>query len=97
MKKAKNERIKMGQSHTVTLPRLNRAQGQLEAVKKMIEAHEYCPNIIQQLRASISALRALEATILQNHLEHCVQDAMTSKDKEEVKAKVDELIRLFKK
>lgn len=83
-------------THATALPRLKRAQGQIGAVSRMIEAHEYCPNIIQQLRAAISALRSLEAHILQNHLEHCVHDAMESKNRKEVEAKIKELIRLFK-
>lgn len=83
-------------NHTETLPRLKRAQGQVDAVGRMIEEKKYCPDILQQLRAAISALKALEAVILQNHLEHCVQDAMLSRDKNIIEGKISELIRLIR-
>lgn len=79
------------------MPRLKRARGQVDAVARMIESNEYCPDIIQQLRAATSALKSLEAVILQSHLEHCVKDAMKSKNEADSNKKINELIHLFKK
>lgn len=79
------------------MPRLKRAQGQVDAVGRMIESNEYCPDIIQQLRAATSALKSLEAVILEAHLEHCVKDAIASNSEADAKKKITELISLFKK
>jgi DNA-binding FrmR family transcriptional regulator len=99
VKKPKNDASNMDKhpDHQNLTPNLKRAQGQVEAVARMIAAREYCPHIIQQLRAASAALKALEASILQKHLQHCVHQAMTSKDKGQTEAKINEMINLFKK
>lgn len=84
-------------SHREVLPRLKRVQGQVAAVGRMVVAHEYCPNILQQIRAATSALKAIETMILKNHMESCVKDAMTTKDKAQVNKKIQELIWLLKR
>lgn len=83
--------------HEDLIPRLRRAQGQVDAVARMIHEREYCPNIVQQLRAATAALKALEVNILKTHLEHCVRDAMKSKNEAEAEQKINELIILFKR
>lgn len=79
--------------HTAELPRLNRIAGQLEGVKKMIEERRYCPDILTQMRAVRSALRSVEANILERHLQHCVAAAFDSE--EERRKKIAELKELF--
>ncbi|MDR2098455.1 MAG: metal-sensitive transcriptional regulator, partial [Rickettsiales bacterium] len=56
-------------SHEKELPRLNRAIGQMEGIRRMIEARRYCPEILIQFRAVKSAIRAIENNILKTHLE----------------------------
>lgn len=82
--------------HQDHIARLRRAHGQVDAIERMILNKEYCPKIIQQLRAATAALKALEANILKTHLEHCVKDALNSKNKSESDRKITELINLFK-
>ncbi len=83
--------------HTKEIVRLNRISGQLEGVKKMIEEHRYCPDIITQLRAISSATKSLEARLLETHLGACVASAFQSKDMDEQSQKITELITLFKR
>ena len=79
--------------HMGEMPRLNRIIGQLEGVKKMIEAHRYCPDILIQLRAVRSAIRAVEGNILCSHLQSCVAQAFeTHEDRDR---KIEELKQLF--
>lgn len=79
--------------HKDNIPRLNRIAGQIEGIKKMIEEGRYCPEIISQLRAVRSAVKAVEANILQKHLQHCVAQSFSSDgDKEQ---KIEELKKLF--
>ena len=82
--------------HSKQLHRINRAIGQLEGVKRMIEQQRYCPDILTQTRAASSAIRSLESNILHTHLRSCVKSAFES-DKKEAAKKVDELVEIFKK
>ncbi len=79
--------------HSGQIPRLNRIIGQLEGIKKMIEANRYCPDILTQLRAVRSAVRSVEGNILQSHLRHCVAQSFASP--EERDRKISELKTLF--
>lgn len=57
--------------------RLNRIEGQVRGIKKMVEEEKYCVDIITQAQAVKSALGAFEAVMLQNHLETHVMHQMT--------------------
>ena len=82
--------------HSKQLHRVNRVIGQLEGVKRMIEDRRYCPDILVQTRAAASAVRSLEANILETHLEHCVRDAFNQQDAASTQEKIDELLEIFK-
>lgn len=79
--------------HETELPRLNRILGQLEGVKKMIVENRYCPEILIQLKAIRSAIRAVEGNILKRHLQSCVVKSFDSE--EDRNAKIEELKMLF--
>lgn len=85
--------------HSKQIARLNRISGQVNGVKQMITDNRYCPEIMVQLRAIRSAVKAIEANIMQLHLEACVSEALSSKniDPEEKQTKIDEVIDLFKR
>lgn len=55
--------------------RLNRAIGQLNGIKKMIDDDRECPEVLIQIAAVRSALAALGLMITEDHIEHCVTDA----------------------
>ena len=83
--------------NTKQIHRINRIAGQLEGVKKMIQEDAYCPSILNQTRAINSAVRSLEASILENHLQSCVKNAFNSDKKTDQNKKIKELIEIFKK
>lgn len=80
-------------SHEKELSRLNRIIGQLEGIKKMIEGKRYCPDILIQLRAVRSAVKAVEGNILKTHLQSCVSQSFASENERE--QKIEELKQLF--
>ena len=80
--------------HTGEIAKLNRIGGQIEGVKRMIEENRHCPEILTQLRAARSAIRTVEAHILEAHLQHCVTQAMHDGKTQE---KIDEIKDLFKR
>lgn len=72
--------------------RLNRAIGQLNGVKAMLEEDRYCADVLTQLAAAESAIRSTSRLILQDHLETCVTERIQQGDTEVV----GELMRLLK-
>lgn len=73
--------------------RVNRIEGQIRGIKKMIIEDNYCNDILIQLSAIENSIKSLSNTILENHLYSCV-----SKDLEEGNLDtIDELISLFKR
>lgn len=83
--------------YSVAVPRLNRIGGQIEGIKKMIEERRYCPEILSQLRAVRSAVNSIEASILETHLDACVNDAFISGSATQRKQKMAELKELYRK
>ena len=72
-------------SHTHThtkavVNRLSRAIGHLESVKRMVEDGRDCSEVLIQLAAVRSALGNTAKIILKDHIEHCIIDAVDSKD-----------------
>lgn len=83
--------------HASEISRLNRISGQIDGVKRMIEEGRYCPDILTQLRAVKSAIKSVEANVLETHLQHCVTEAMNHGNAKDQKKKIEELKELFKR
>ncbi|HEX6858926.1 MAG TPA: metal-sensitive transcriptional regulator [Caulobacteraceae bacterium] len=77
------------------LNRLNRIEGQVRGVARMVEEDRYCIDILTQIRALKAALAKVEGELLKGHLEHCVVGAMAGDDPAERRKKADELIELL--
>lgn len=73
--------------------RLNRAIGQLNGVKNMIDNNRYCGDVLTQLAAAESAVHSAAEMILRDHLETCVKDRIRQGDDEII----EEAMRLIKK
>ncbi len=86
-----------GADHKDHITRVNRIEGQVRGIKKMIEEEKYCIDILVQIKAIRSALKSLEVNILEGHANHCLINAMESGSKKVVKNKVEELMELIKK
>ena len=72
--------------HTkAVLNRLSRAIGHLESIKKMVENGRDCSEVLIQLSAVKSAINNTGKIILQDHIEHCIVDAVEHGDKEAIK------------
>jgi CsoR family transcriptional regulator, copper-sensing transcriptional repressor len=68
--------------------RLVRAEGHLRGVIKMIDEEKECPEILLQLAAVKAALDKAGLVIIEDHLEHCLVEAVRSGD---VEPQLDEL------
>jgi DNA-binding FrmR family transcriptional regulator len=64
------------QTHPDTVKRLRRAEGHLRSVIAMIENGRSCLDIAQQLHAVEKAIGQAKRTLIQDHLDHCLEDAV---------------------
>ena len=73
-------------AHTkAVLNRLSRAIGHMESIRRMVEDGRDCSEVLIQLSAVKSAINNTGKIILQDHIEHCIVDAVENGDKEEIK------------
>ncbi len=85
--------------HTETkkvLDRLSRAIGHMEAIKQMIEDGRDCSDVLIQIAAVKAAVNNVGKLILQDHIRHCVAEAMEDGDTkilEDLSVAVDRFIK----
>ncbi len=72
--------------------RLNRIEGQVRGLARMVEDDRYCIDIVTQISAVRAALRKVEEEILKDHVAHCVEHAITSGNKADQRQKITELM-----
>ena len=60
--------------------RLNRIEGQVRGLGKMLDEQRPCVEVLQQLASVQAALRGVTKTVLRNYLERCATDAIRSND-----------------
>ena len=75
--------------------RLNRIEGQLRGIGKMIADDRYCVDVLTQVAAVQAALDALALQLLEHHLHGCVQTAVKSGDGERAMEEALGVIRKF--
>ncbi|MCY7271665.1 MAG: metal-sensitive transcriptional regulator [Sphingomonas bacterium] len=85
----------MTSHHPKLVARLSRIEGQVRGVSKMVAEGRYCIDVLTQLRAVRAALAKVETTMLKDHLDHCIEGAITSGDVTDQRAKAIELIKLL--
>lgn len=72
-----------GHTHANTqavLNRLSRAIGHLESVRKMVESGRDCSEVLVQIAAVRAAINNIGKVILQDHIQHCIVDAVENND-----------------
>ncbi|GGC57021.1 metal-sensitive transcriptional regulator [Hoyosella rhizosphaerae] len=58
------------------LKRLRRIEGQARGIQRMVEDEKYCIDILTQVSAMTSALRSVALGLLDDHMNHCVVNAV---------------------
>jgi DNA-binding FrmR family transcriptional regulator len=79
------------------LKNLNRVEGQVRGIGKMVEDDRYCIDIVTQIAAAKAALSRIESDLLRQHLGHCVHRAMNSKNATEQQKVIEELVGVFRR
>ncbi len=85
------------ETRTACLKRLNRIEGQVRGLSRMVEDNRYCIDIVTQVAAVRAALKKVEEEVLRDHVAHCVEHAISSGDADQQRAKVSELIEVLGK
>jgi CsoR family transcriptional regulator, copper-sensing transcriptional repressor len=58
--------------------RLRRIEGQIRGLQSMVDGDRYCIDVLDQVSAATRALQAVALALLDDHLGHCVADALTA-------------------
>ena len=81
------------EEYKALLNRLNRIEGQIRGIKRMLQENAYCTDIINRVAAANAALNAFNKELLSNHIKTCVTDDIKA-GKEDT---VDDLLRTLQK
>lgn len=81
------------EEYKALMNRLNRIEGQIKGIKRMLENDAYCPDILIQVSAANAALNSFSKLLLANHIHTCVVDDI----KEGKEGVVDELCNVLQK
>jgi DNA-binding FrmR family transcriptional regulator len=72
--------------------RLQRIEGQVRGLARMVEEDRYCIDIVTQISAVRAALRRVEEEVLRDHVAHCVEGAIASGNRADQRRKIAELM-----
>jgi DNA-binding FrmR family transcriptional regulator len=78
-----------GDDKDVLLKRLNRIEGQVRGIARMVSQDTYCIDVLTQISAIKSAIDQVGMLLLEDHIKHCVTDSVRAGES----AKVDELVK----
>jgi CsoR family transcriptional regulator, copper-sensing transcriptional repressor len=74
--------------------RLNRVEGQIRGIRKMVQEPRLCIEILQQLSAAEAALNRISLGVFKYHVEHCVPDGVAEGEPETTR-QLSELVDIF--
>jgi CsoR family transcriptional regulator, copper-sensing transcriptional repressor len=72
--------------------RLHRIEGQVRGIEKMVDEDRYCIDVLTQVAAVKTALDSLALQLLEDHVSHCVADALASGDQVAANEKSQEML-----
>ena len=84
-----------GDNHPKLIARINRIEGQVRGLKKMVKEDRDCLQVLKQIAAASGALRSLGSVILEDHLKGCVATAIQTQDNES--ELISEVVEIFNK
>lgn len=86
-----------GEDKKKILARLSRIEGQTRGIQRMVAEDIYCVDIMNQISGIKSALEQVSLLLMENHLLHCVTDAVKEGNGEEKISEVMDVIKHFSK
>jgi CsoR family transcriptional regulator, copper-sensing transcriptional repressor len=74
--------------------RLNRVEGQIRGIRRMVQEPRLCVELLQQLSAAEAALNRISLAVFKFHVERCVPDGIVQGDPEKTR-RLTELVDIF--
>ena len=74
------------------IKRLHRIEGQVRGIEKMVDDDRYCIEILTQIGAVRTALETVGLKLLEDHVNHCVVNAIAAGDARTINEKTAELV-----
>jgi CsoR family transcriptional regulator, copper-sensing transcriptional repressor len=84
--------VKHGYDKEALVKRLHRIEGQVRGLERMVEEDRYCIDVLTQISAVATALESLALRVLDDHVQHCVAEALASGDQAAAQEKSRELL-----
>lgn len=75
--------------------RLNRIEGQVRGIKKMIEEGIYCDNVLNQIASAQSALNGVAKMLLEKHMKSCIKEQLQAGDDQVIDELTKTVFRLI--
>jgi len=82
--------------HEDEIARLNRIEGQIRGIQKMIKQKRDCVDVLTQLASASAALKRVEENILSRHLKSCVISSFTVAAPEDRARKIEEIVDILR-
>lgn len=76
------------------LNRLKRIEGQTRGIQRMVQEDKYCVDIMTQISSIQSALEQVSLTLMEDHMRHCVAEAIAQGNGDE---KISEVVNVLKR
>ena len=86
-----------GDDHKSLIDRLNRIEGQVRGIRRMVSKDQDCIDVLKQIAATTGALRSVGMILLEDHLEGCVSSAIRNKDQEHDDKLIRQVVEIFHK
>ncbi|KKQ68130.1 MAG: hypothetical protein A3F95_02420 [Candidatus Nealsonbacteria bacterium RIFCSPLOWO2_12_FULL_39_31] len=86
----------MSEKKEGTLINFKKAQGSILKIIKMVEADEYCINIMQQNLAALGLLKSAHQMLMENHLNTCFKKAMETSNEKRKQEMIEEILKITK-
>ena len=77
--------------------RLARIEGQVRGIRRMIEEDTYCIDVLTQVSAATKALQAVAVGLLDEHVRHCVKNAVADGDEATLETMVTEATKAIER
>jgi DNA-binding FrmR family transcriptional regulator len=77
--------------------RLRRIEGQVRGIQRMIDEDQYCIDVLTQVSAATKALQAVAVGLLDEHVRHCVRNAVAEGDEASIDAKIAESMQAIER
>ncbi len=77
--------------------RLNRIEGQVRGIRRMIDEDTYCIDVLTQVSAVTKALQSVAVGLLDEHVRHCVKHAVEEGDEQAIETMVTEATRAIER